>query len=72
MSQRTPQHLRDPSVLTKSEIDLLGALTSAISVPDAARRLGISENTARRKVATICHKLGANGWREAVVRWSAA
>jgi DNA-binding CsgD family transcriptional regulator len=67
MSQYTPRHLSDPSMLTAAEITFLRELAAgARDLQDAATRLGMTYRSAQRRSGLICQKLGAANWRDAV------
>lgn len=56
--------------LTEEEIHLLAHLATGVTADVAARRLDLSSRTLRRRVRTICDRLGVNTPIQAVV-WAA-
>lgn len=56
--------------LTDSEIRALNCLASGMTAAAAARYLGISERTLRRRIRLICDRIGVDTPIEAVV-WAA-
>jgi two-component system, NarL family, response regulator YdfI len=59
-----PATLTDP--LTARELQVLQLVAQGLPNKGIARRLGISENTAKFHVASLCGKLGASSRTEAV------
>ena len=60
----TPVPLTEP--LTPRELQVLQLVAQGLPNKGIARRLGISENTAKFHVASLCGKLGASSRTEAV------
>jgi DNA-binding NarL/FixJ family response regulator len=60
----TPVPLTEP--LTPREVQVLQLVAQGLPNKGIARRLGISENTAKFHVASLCGKLGASSRTEAV------
>jgi two-component system nitrate/nitrite response regulator NarL len=60
----TPVPLSEP--LTARELQVLQLVAQGLPNKGIARRLGISENTAKFHVASLCGKLGASSRTEAV------
>jgi DNA-binding NarL/FixJ family response regulator len=60
----TPVPLTEP--LTARELQVLQLVAEGLPNKGIARRLGISENTAKFHVASLCGKLGASSRTEAV------
>jgi DNA-binding NarL/FixJ family response regulator len=56
--------------LGREEVELLGLLARGMPLGAVARRLATSERTVRRRVRTICGRLGVGTPIEAVV-WAA-
>jgi DNA-binding NarL/FixJ family response regulator len=63
-SLATPAPLTEP--LTAREMQVLQLVAQGLPNKGIARRLGISENTAKFHVASLCGKLGASSRTEAV------
>lgn len=63
-----PSGSEGSTVLSRREIDVLGALASGCRYKEVADRLGVSHNTIRSHVRRIFEKLQAHGVLEAVRR----
>lgn len=61
-----PRRSTEPR-LTRDEISLLDTVASGVPLDVAARQLGISPRTLRRRVRAICDRIGVNTTIEAVV-----
>lgn len=66
MFEDSPQ----PSPLTQEELQLLGELASGTTVVAIANELGWSERTMRRRIHSICLKLGVVNKSQAIAKAS--
>jgi two-component system, NarL family, nitrate/nitrite response regulator NarL len=62
----SPSSLAQSEQLTARELQVLQLVAQGLPNKGIARRLGISENTAKFHVASLCSKLGASSRTEAV------
>jgi DNA-binding NarL/FixJ family response regulator len=64
--------MTDHPTLGREDLDLLRLLAEGLSLETVARRLDLSEPTVRRRVRSICDRLGLDTPIEAVVGAAAA
>lgn len=57
----------DQPCLTTDDLRLLGLLASGMTTEAAARQFGLSTRTVRRRIRTLCDRVGVNTPIEAVV-----
>lgn len=62
--------MTDHLELTREDLELLGLLATGLSLESVARRLDLSERTVRRRLRTLCDRLGMDTPVEAIV-WAA-
>ncbi|HEY7487864.1 MAG TPA: LuxR C-terminal-related transcriptional regulator [Streptosporangiaceae bacterium] len=64
------RRVTDEPRLSEEEVKLLAQIASGVTADVAARKLELSARTLRRRLRTICDRLGVNTPIEAVV-WAA-
>jgi DNA-binding NarL/FixJ family response regulator len=64
------RRVTDEPRLNEEEVKLLAQIASGVTADVAARKLELSARTLRRRLRTICDRLGVNTPIEAVV-WAA-